>query len=156
MSNTIKDAMKKAGVKNGKGSSLNARRRKPPAPAVSALKKGKIKWFNIGAGYGFITGEDGKDYFVHFSKINVGRNYLGFNAGDEVTFRINHDPNTDRIQAVNISLDLPDDERASDKSREYVEPDVEPEEEEDPEAASDTEDSSSEEYEEYEEEDSEE
>ena len=31
--------------------------------------KGKVSWFNEGKGYGFITGEDGKDYFIHFTEI---------------------------------------------------------------------------------------
>jgi cold shock protein len=31
--------------------------------------KGKCKWFNAKKGYGFITGEDNKDVFVHFSGI---------------------------------------------------------------------------------------
>ena len=31
--------------------------------------KGKVKWFSDQKGYGFITGEDNKDVFVHFSSI---------------------------------------------------------------------------------------
>lgn len=35
---------------------------------------GKVKFFNKEKGYGFITGEDGKDYFVHMSGISQGTN----------------------------------------------------------------------------------
>ncbi len=31
--------------------------------------KGKVKFFNEGKHFGFITGEDEKDYFVHSSQI---------------------------------------------------------------------------------------
>lgn len=31
--------------------------------------KGTVKWFSARRGYGFITDEDGIDYFVHYSEI---------------------------------------------------------------------------------------
>ena len=34
--------------------------------------KGTIKWYNNMKGYGFITGEDGNDVFVHRTAIPMG------------------------------------------------------------------------------------
>ena len=45
--------------------------------------KGTVKWFNDIKGYGFIEGEDGKDYFVHHSSIE-GLPYLS--EGNPVVF----------------------------------------------------------------------
>ena len=33
-------------------------------------KRGKIKWYNNNKGYGFITGDDGEEVFLHNSMIN--------------------------------------------------------------------------------------
>ena len=35
------------------------------------MTKGTVKWFNNQKGFGFITGEDGKDVFVHFTGLNM-------------------------------------------------------------------------------------
>lgn len=47
--------------------------------------KGKIKFFNDIKGFGFVTGEDGKDYFVHSTGL-VGHTTL--EKDDEVTFEV--------------------------------------------------------------------
>ena len=47
--------------------------------------KGTVKFFNAGKGFGFITAEDGNEYFVHMSALAEGVN---LNEGDEVTFDV--------------------------------------------------------------------
>ena len=47
--------------------------------------KGKVKWFNSEKGYGFITGEDDKDVFVHYSAIQ-GDGYKTLEEGQEVSY----------------------------------------------------------------------
>lgn len=47
--------------------------------------KGKVKRFSDYNGYGFITGEDGEDYFVHFSMID-SPGYRTLEAGATVEF----------------------------------------------------------------------
>ena len=38
---------------------------------MSETLQGTVKWFSAQKGYGFITGEDGIDYFAHFSEIQM-------------------------------------------------------------------------------------
>ena len=45
--------------------------------------KGTVKFFNSEKEFGFITGEDGKDYFVHKSGLKEGMN---IDKDDSVTF----------------------------------------------------------------------
>jgi len=48
--------------------------------------KGVVKWFNDSRGYGFAEGEDGTDYFVHFTEIQSGDSFKSLKEGDEVEF----------------------------------------------------------------------
>ena len=47
--------------------------------------KGNIKWYNSLKGYGFITGEDGKDVFVHHSDLPTD---VSINEEDQVEYDI--------------------------------------------------------------------
>ena len=51
------------------------------------MNKGTVKWFNAEKGYGFITGEDGNDVFVHFSAIQA-EGYKTLEEGQEVEFEV--------------------------------------------------------------------
>ena len=65
------------------------------------MSKGTVKWFNNQKGYGFITAEDGKDVFVHFSGLNM-EGFKTLEEGAAVEFDI-----TDGAkgpQAVNIEV----------------------------------------------------
>ena len=48
---------------------------------------GKVKWFNAAKGYGFITGEDGKEVFVHFSSI-LSDGYKTLDDGQDVEYEV--------------------------------------------------------------------
>jgi CspA family cold shock protein len=47
--------------------------------------KGKVKMFNAERGFGFITGEDGKDVYVHKSAVEGG---VALAVGDSVEYEV--------------------------------------------------------------------
>lgn len=47
--------------------------------------KGTVKFFNEGKGFGFISGEDGNEYFVHISGLAEGAR---LQENDSVTFDV--------------------------------------------------------------------
>ena len=64
------------------------------------METGTVKWFNAKKGYGFISDEEGKDIFVHYSNITMeGRKSL--NQNDIEEFEIG-EGTTGRTQAVNV------------------------------------------------------
>lgn len=51
---------------------------------------GTVKWFNARKGFGFISDEEGVDYFVHFSEIQ-GEGFRRLIDGQRVTFEPGED-----------------------------------------------------------------
>ena len=51
------------------------------------MNKGTVKWFNAEKGFGFITSEEGKDLFVHFSEIQKD-GFKTLEEGEKVTFEV--------------------------------------------------------------------
>ncbi len=49
------------------------------------METGKVKFYNKEKKYGFITGDDGKDYFFHTSGVS---NELYVQDGDKVEFKV--------------------------------------------------------------------
>jgi len=61
--------------------------------------KGKIKWYNARKGYGFISGEDDTDVFIHSSDVPEGTQ---LQEDDEVEYEVEK---TDKgLKAVNLEL----------------------------------------------------
>ncbi len=63
------------------------------------MARGKIKWFNDGKGFGFISREDGDDVFVHHTAIQM-EGFRSLAEGDLVEFDIVQGPKG--LQAANV------------------------------------------------------
>jgi len=58
---------------------------------------GKVKFYNAAKGFGFVTAEDGKEYFVHSSSVADG---VTLTENDEITFEIEQGPKGPRAGKV--------------------------------------------------------
>ncbi len=62
---------------------------------------GTVKWFNNEKGFGFITGEDNRDLFVHQSSIQMD-GFRSLEEGQRVSYEAEEDSRG--MKAVNVSL----------------------------------------------------
>lgn len=63
------------------------------------MSSGTVKWFNSTKGFGFITGEDNKDIFVHQSAIQE-EGFRTLEEGQKVSYDVEASDKGDR--AVNV------------------------------------------------------
>ncbi len=86
--------------------------------------KGTVKFFNAMKGFGFISGEDSKEYFVHQTGIKAG---VTLRESDTVTFDVEQGDRGPK--AVNVSRDAAgnkpsegaDEQESSDEEEESAE-----------------------------------
>ena len=65
------------------------------------MSNGTVKWFKDDKGYGFITGEDGVDVFVHFSAW-MAEGFKSLAEGQKVTYDVQQGPKG--LQAANVRI----------------------------------------------------
>lgn len=64
--------------------------------------RGTVNFFDNAKGWGFITDENGKDHFVHYSSILIENGRKHLSEGDIVEFEVGNGTNN-REQAVNVT-----------------------------------------------------
>ena len=71
------------------------------------MNTGTVKWFDSKKGYGFITGDDGVDVFVHFSVIQSD-GFKTLKEGQKVKMEVGEGekgPQATWVEAVERSMD---------------------------------------------------
>lgn len=60
---------------------------------------GTVKWFDGKKGFGFISNEEGKDIFIHYSGI-LADGFKNLNEGDKVVFDVSQ--GVKGLSAINV------------------------------------------------------
>lgn len=66
------------------------------------MKKGIVKEYDPSKGFGFITGDDKEDYFVHVSGLREYLKGRGLRTGQKVSFDVDFGMKGDK--AINVRL----------------------------------------------------
>lgn len=64
------------------------------------MAKGTVKWFNATKGFGFITTEENRDIFVHYTALEDNGDYRKLEENEIVEFDIVDGPKG--LQAANV------------------------------------------------------
>ena len=67
--------------------------------------EGFVKWFSSKKGWGFITGQDGEDYFAHWTRIE-GEGYRFLVDDEEVEFEPSKDDKNRRMASQIIRKEV--------------------------------------------------
>jgi cold shock CspA family protein len=71
--------------------------------SLGSKVKGRVKFFDVTKGYGFITPNDGSsDVFVHQSNIHA-KGFRSLGEGEDVEFDLESDPQRGKSYAVNVT-----------------------------------------------------
>ena len=93
--------------------------------------EGTVKWYNFKKGYGFITGDDSTEYFVHYSALGKG---VFLRENDKVSFepfdgeKGKQAQNVVLVQKGSERSDLPAKEEQSEDAAPAEEAEAQPEE----------------------------
>ncbi len=63
------------------------------------MPEGKVKWFNEKKGFGFISTDEGKDIFVHYSEIEQD-GFKTLHQDQRVSFEVREGPKG--LQAIHV------------------------------------------------------
>lgn len=63
--------------------------------------QGTIKFFQKSRGWGYIKADDGQEYFVHYSQIQMD-GFRTLNVGDIVSFEVSDPDENSRIHAIDV------------------------------------------------------
>lgn len=76
----------------------------PQAPRTNGSRAmpdiGRVKFFIADRGFGFITRDDGQDWFVHASRCGM----VPLQKGDRVEFDLEHNERDGRMQCCNVRV----------------------------------------------------
>ena len=69
-------------------------------------REGEVTWFNDQKGFGFITGDDGLDVFVHYTEI-VRDGFQTLEAGERVTYDVTDEEVGPKAVEVRLTEEKP-------------------------------------------------